>query len=295
MPIPVNNGQCLRLRIFAVYMSNEQLHITIVQPDIVWENKAANLLQYEEMIAGIAGLRQVVALPEMFSTGFSMATERLAEPMDGKAVRWMADMALKYRCILTGSLIIEEDRKYYNRMLWVQPEGTIGYYDKRHLFANAHEDKHYTRGETRLIAQVNGWRINLQVCYDLRFPVWSRNHRVQPVSPPNAIGAEEQGNEYDVLLYAANWPEQRSLAWKTLLQARAIENQCYVAGVNRVGRDAKNNNYTGDSSVFGPLGEKIWQQANEVACHTVTLEKEVLRKVRTDLPFLNDADKFLLL
>jgi len=260
-------------------MSNGQLHITVVQPDIVWENKGANLRQYEAMINGIEGPKQVVVLPEMFSTGFSMATERLGEQMDGETVRWMADMAIKYRCILTGSLIIEEDGKYYNRMLWVQPDGKIGHYDKRHLFANAHEDKHYTRGETRLIAQVNGWRINLQVCYDLRFPVWSRN----------------TGKDYDVLLYVANWPEQRSLAWKTLLQARAIENQCYAVGVNRVGKDAKNNNYTGDSSVFGPLGEKIWQQSNEVACHTVTLEKVVLQKVRTELPFLNDADKFLLL
>jgi predicted amidohydrolase len=215
----------------------------------------------------------------MFSTGFSMAAERLAEPMDGKTVRWMADIALKYRCILTGSLIIEEDKKFYNRLLWVQPDGRIGFYDKRHLFANAHEDKHYSAGKTRLITQVNGWRINLQVCYDLRFPVWTRN----------------QGDEYDVLLYVANWPEQRSLAWKTLLQARAIENQCYVIGVNRVGKDAKKNNYTGDSSLFGPLGEKVWQQPNEVICHTVTLEKAVLQKVRTDLPFLHDADKFLLL
>jgi omega-amidase len=260
-------------------MTTGQLHITLVQPDIVWEDKAANLLQYEEMISGLSGSRQVIVLPEMFSTGFSMETQKLAEPMEGNTPKWMAAMALKYRCILAGSLIIEDDSKYYNRLLWVQPDGKVGHYDKRHLFAYAHEDKHFTPGEKRLIAQVNGWRINLQVCYDLRFPVWARN----------------QGDEYDVLLYVANWPEQRSLAWKTLLQARAIENQCYVVGVNRVGRDAKNNNYTGDSSVFGPLGEKIWQQSNDIACQTVTLEKEPLQKVRTTLPFLKDADKFLLL
>jgi len=167
-------------------MSTEQLYITVIQPDIVWENKPANLQQYEEMISGIAGPRHVVALPEMFSTGFSMAPEQLAEPMEGKSVKWMADMALKFRCILTGSLIIEDGGKYYNRMLWAQPDGRIGFYDKRHLFAYANEDKHYTRGETKLITQVNGWRVNLQVCYDLRFPVWARN----------------QGNEYDVLLYS---------------------------------------------------------------------------------------------
>lgn len=260
-------------------MQGEQLHITIIQPDIVWEDKEANLYQYEQMMAGITGAKHIVSLPEMFSTGFSMAPERLAEPMDGNTVKWMADMAVKHRCILTGSLIIEEDGKYYNRMLWVQPDGNLYVYDKRHLFAYANEEKHYTHGETRLIAQVNGWRINLMVCYDLRFPVWARN----------------QGDEYDVLLYVANWPEPRRLAWKTLLQARAVENMCYVVGVNRVGQDGKNNNYTGDSSVFGPLGETIWQQSNEVACHTVTLEKEVLQKTRNNFPFLNDADTFLLL
>jgi len=260
-------------------MSKEQLHLTLIQPDIAWEQKSANLQQYEAAIAAIIGPKHIIVLPEMFSTGFSMATEKLAEPMDGPSVRWMADIAVKNRCILTGSLIIEEDGKYYNRMLWVQPDGQIGFYDKRHLFAYGHEDKHFTAGEKRLITQVNGWRINLQVCYDLRFPVWARN----------------QGDEYDVLLYVANWPEPRILAWKTLLQARAIENQCYVVGVNRAGIDGKNNKYTGDSSVFGPLGEKIWQQSNEPACHTVTLEKEPLREVRTNFPFLNDADKFLLL
>ncbi len=260
-------------------MPGEQLHITLIQPDIVWENKEANLQQYEKTIAGIAGNKHVVVLPEMFSTGFSMAPERLAEPMDGPCVKWMADMAVRYRCILTGSLIIEEDGQYYNRMLWVQPDGRIGTYDKRHLFAYADEDQHYTPGSKRLITSVNGWRINLMVCYDLRFPVWARN----------------QGDEYDVLLYVANWPEPRSLAWRTLLQARAIENQCYVVGVNRVGKDGKDFNYIGESSVFGPLGEQLWQKANEPACHTVTLEKDVLQKVRTKLPFLNDADKFLLL
>ena len=260
-------------------MATEQLYITLIQPDIVWEDKPANLQQYESMIAGIEGKKQIVVLPEMFSTGFSMAPERLAEPMDGHTVNWMVAMAAKNRCILAGSLMIEADGKYYNRMLWVQPDGKTGFYDKRHLFGYAGEDRHYSPGETRQIAQVNGWRINLQICYDLRFPVWARN----------------LGDQYDVLLYVANWPEQRSLAWKTLLQARAIENMSYVVGVNRVGKDANGNNYTGDSSVFDPLGEKIWQHSNEVACHTVILEREALTKVRTNLPFLNDADKFMLL
>ena len=259
-------------------MPTEQLYITLIQPNIVWENKDANLAHYEQLIAAITGKKQVIVLPEMFSTGFSMAPEKLAEPMDGISLKWMADMAIRYKCILTGSLIIEEDNKYYNRMLWVQPNGQIGYYDKRHLFAYAGEDKHYTPGQTRFIAQVNGWRINLQVCYDLRFPIWARN----------------QNEEYDVLLYVANWPKQRSLAWKTLLQARAIENMCYVVGVNRVGTDANGNKYTGDSSVFGPLGETLLQITEQEFCQTIELNKSILEKARTGLPFLKDADKFIL-
>jgi omega-amidase len=163
--------------------------------------------------------------------------------------------------------------------LWVRPDGQIGCYDKRHLFGFAGEDKHYTAGKDRKIAQVNGWRINLQVCYDLRFPVWARN----------------RGDEYDVLLYVANWPAPRSLAWKTLLQARAIENQCFVVGVNRVGQDAKGNDYLGESSVFGPMGEQLWQQAGTEAVQTLTLDKEILDQTREKLPFLKDADNFLIM
>ncbi len=260
-------------------MPSPQLHITLIQPDIVWEDKAANLRKYETMIAGISGPKHVVVLPEMFSTGFSMESDKLAEPMDGYTVRWMADMAVKHRCIVTGSLIISDGGKYYNRLVWVQPDRKLWHYDKHHLFGYAGEDQHYTPGKNRLIAQVNGWRINLQICYDLRFPVWARNKE----------------NEYDALLYVANWPEVRSVAWKTLLQARAIENQCYVVGVNRVGQDGKGFNYSGDSSVFGPLGEVVWQHAHTEAVQTVTLDKDLLLQTREKLPFLKDADKFVLL
>ena len=260
-------------------MASQQLLITLIQPEIVWEDPTANLEHYSKLIAGIEGPKQVVVLPEMFSTGFSMAPERLAEPMNGRSVSWMADIAVKHRCILTGSLIIEEDGHYYNRMLWVQPDGNIGIYDKRHLFGFAHENEHYTAGEKRQIVSVNGWKINLQVCYDLRFPVWARNH----------------SGEYDVLLYVANWPQRRSLAWKTLLQARAIENQCYVVGVNRVGTDGKGHEYSGDSSVFGPLGETIWQYSGSAVVKTVVLDREALEQNRKTFPFLNDADKFMLL
>ena len=259
-------------------MSHQHLHITLIQSDIVWEDKTANLQHYKSVISGITEPKHVVVLPEMFSTGFSMAPERLAEAMNGSSVRWMADMAVKHRCILTGSLIIEDNGNYYNRMLWVQPDGHIGFYDKHHLFGYAEENLYYTPGDTRMIAQVNGWRINLMVCYDLRFPVWSRN----------------LGNAFDVLIYAANWPQKRGLAWKTLLQARAIENMCYVVGVNRIGTDGKGHEYSGDSSVFGPLGETLWQHTGTAACQTITLDKEVLNNTRTQLPFLNDADKFVL-
>jgi omega-amidase len=256
-----------------------QLNISLIQPDIVWEDKQANFAQYEKLISGIEAKKEIVVLPEMFSTGFSMAPEKLAEPMDGTSVQWMKDMAAKYRCILTGSLIIEEEGNYYNRLLWVQPDGKTGQYDKRHLFAYAEEHEHYAAGTKRLIAQVKGFKICLLICYDLRFPVWARN----------------QNEEYDVLIYVANWPKRRSLAWKTLLQARAIENQSYVIGVNRVGTDAKDIEYSGDSSVFDPLGEPIWQNTGDVTTHTVTISKEELTEVRSQFPFLKDADKYLIL
>lgn len=260
-------------------MDDQLLQVTLIQPDIVWEDKEANLAQYEEHINCVKGKRCVVVLPEMFSTGFSMQPEKLAETMDGPTVAWMKKMAAQCPCILTGSVIIEEDGNYYNRMIWVQPNGHVGYYDKRHLFAYAGEHEHYTAGEKRLIVSVNGFKICLQVCYDLRFPVWVRN----------------QNSDYDVLIYVANWPERRSLAWKTLLQARAIENMCYCIGVNRVGTDGNDIAYSGDSSVFDPLGELVWQQSNEQAIHTVTLSKNKITESRERFPFLKDADKFRIL
>lgn len=260
-------------------MAMRNLNLTLIQPHIVWEDIQANLAHYAALIAGQPVAGHVVVLPEMFSTGFSMRPEALAEPMDGQAVQWMLQQATRHRCILTGSLIIQEEGHYYNRMVWVQPDGVVSCYDKRHLFGFAGEHNHYTAGETRTIVSVNGWRILLQVCYDLRFPVWARN----------------QGAEYDAIIYVANWPEQRNLAWKTLLQARAIENQCYVIGVNRVGADAKGNNYSGDSSVFGPLGEQLWQHSHTEAIYQTALEGEHLQQVRKQFPFMGDADRFVLM
>lgn len=260
-------------------MQAQELNITIIQPDILWEDKEANLKQYEQHIDNIKEKKEVIVLPEMFSTGFSMASKKLAEPMDGVSVQWMKDTAKKNKCILTGSLIIEENGDYFNRLLWVQPDGQIGHYDKRHLFAYADENNHYKPGSKRLITSVKGLRICLMVCYDLRFPVWSRN----------------QAKEYDILIYVANWPERRDMAWTSLLRARAIENQSYVIGVNRVGLDGNNINYIGNSSVFDPLGEQVWQESGKAVSHTVTISREKIDEVRERFPFLHDADKFVLL
>ncbi len=259
-------------------MSGTKLNITIVQPDMVWEDKQANLDNYEALIKGMSEKKEVVVLPEMFATGFSMSAKSLAEPMDGMCVQWMKRVAREQRCILTGSLIIEEEGNIYNRLLWVQPDGNIGTYDKRHLFGYAGEDVHYTPGNKRLMVSVKGFRICLLICYDLRFPVWARN----------------KADGYDALIYVANWPARRSLAWRTLLQARAIENMSYVVGVNRVGNDANGHEYVGESSVFGPLGEQIWQGDAQPCVHTVTLEQDVVRQTREQLPFLKDADHFII-
>jgi predicted amidohydrolase len=212
------------------------LSFSIIQTNLFWEDKGANLTHLEQKIMGIESYTEIIVLPEMFSTGFSMQPEIHAETMDGPTIDWMRRLSETKKAIITGSLIIKEEDKFYNRLIWMLPNGELGYYDKRHLFAFAGEDQHYTAGNKRLIASVKGWKINLQICYDLRFPVWARQTK----------GTE---SEYDVLLYVANWPEKRNHAWKTLLTARAIENQCVTIGVNRVGLDGNNNAHSGDSLI----------------------------------------------
>ena len=266
------------------------LTFTLIQTDLHWENPLANLQMLEDKINSIKESTEVIVLPEMFTTGFSMQPEKFAEGMNGEAVLWLKKMARQKKSVITGSLMIKEDGKFYNRLLWMLPNGEYGCYDKRHLFAYANEDKHYTRGNKRLIASVKGWRINLQVCYDLRFPVWAR----QAPSPDLSPGGEGQKQEYDVLVFVANWPEKRSLAWKTLLQARAIENQCYVIGVNRVGEDGNGINYAGDSMIIDPLGEILYQKTNDEDVFTYTLEKEKLNEVRNKFPFMKDSDSFII-
>lgn len=266
------------------YIVMPTLTITTIQTSLFWENKIANLHQLEEKINSIPEITEIVVLPEMFSTGFSMHPTLLAETMDGTTIQWMKDVSTKNGIILTGSLIIEEDKKYYNRLIWMLPNGQSGYYDKRHLFAFADEDKHYSPGNKRLIASVKGWKINLLICYDLRFPAWSR----QQVNTSD----EQPQPEYDVLVYVANWPDRRSHAWKTLLCARALENQCYVIGVNRVGRDGNDIYYSGNTMVIDPLGEVLYHMEEDEDIFTISLSKEHLEQVRSKYPFWKDADKF---
>jgi predicted amidohydrolase len=260
------------------------LTITLIQANLAWEDKATNLQRFEEKINSIREKTELVILPEMFNTGFSMHPEVLAEKMDGETIGWMKKIAMSKKIIVTGSLMIEENGKYFNRLIWMLPDGTFGLYDKRHLFAFGHEDQYYAAGNKRLIASVKGWKINLQVCYDLRFPVWAR----QQGDP----GSAETHTEYDVLIYVANWPERRIVAWKTLLQARAIENQSYVIGVNRVGEDGHSIYHSGDSMIIDPLGEILYQKTGEEDIFTYTLQKERLEDVRAKFPFWKDSDTF---
>ena len=273
------------------------LTITTIQTNLVWENKVANLQALEEKINGLEEKTEIIVLPEMFSTGFSMQPQLLAETMDGETVQWMKEVAAKNKVILTGSIIIEEEGNFYNRLIWMLPNGQFGVYDKRHLFSFAEEDKHYTAGNKRLIASAKGWKINLQICYDLRYPVWARNRILQTdssteESASSEIPANDIAPEYDILIYVANWPERRNHAWKTLLCARAIENQCYVIGVNRVGRDGNNINHSGNSLVIDPLGEVLYHMAHDEDIFTITLEKEHLQDLRNKFPFWRDGDYF---
>jgi omega-amidase len=282
------------------------LTLTTVQTDLSWEDKEANLAHLEEKIDGIREHTEVIVLPEMFSTGFSMNPGALAETMDGPSVGWMKKMAARKRAILTGSLIIEEEGNYFNRLIWMLPNGEYGYYDKRHRFAFAGEDEKYEAGDKRLIASVKGWKVNLLVCYDLRFPIWSRQQPPAPRSPSNPpphhsrqdapLPASPSGIppalEYDLIIYVANWPERRIHAWKTLLQARAIENQSYVVGENRTGNDGNNIRHSGDSMIVGPLGEILHHAPEKEDIFTGTLRKDQLEEARTRFPFWRDADQF---
>lgn len=253
------------------------MKISLIQTSLIWENAQANRDNFERLIDSIQEATDIILLPEMFSTGFTMLPETLAESMDGETVQWMKTMAAAKDCAVAGSVVIKENGNYYNRFLFVLPDGEIKVYNKRHLFSLAGEHKAYTNGVDRLIVEYRGWKICPLVCYDLRFPVFSRNTEA-----------------YDLLLYAANWPAPRILAWDTLLRARAIENMCYVAGVNRIGQDNNGHSYLGHSQVLDCLGGNVVEPSENEGVFTVTLDKESMLETRKKLDFLSDRDSFSL-
>ncbi len=253
-----------------------QLTLAIIQTDLVWQNAAQNRIQFSSKINQITEQVDVIVFPEMFTTGFSMHPQEIAETMQGETVNWMLNTAAEKNAAIAGSVIISENGNFFNRFLFVHPSGEINYYNKKHLFTLAGEHKIYASGKEKLLVNYKGWKICPLVCYDLRFPVWARNVEA-----------------YDALLYVANWPKPRIKAWDTLLKARAIENMCYCVGVNRVGKDANNLAYTGHSAAYDCLGEQVVSTTDNVEdTAIVTLDKNHISTVRKKLNFLNDRDSF---
>ena len=256
-------------------MKNE-LRIVGIQADLFWENPKKNLTFFEEKINSLPENTDLIVLPEMFTTGFTMNPEKVAEKMDGISVSWMLKIAAEKQIAITGSLVISDGANYYNRLIFVHPSGKIETYNKRHSFTLAGEHKVYTSGKEKLIVTYKGWRICPLICYDLRFPVWARNTE-----------------NYDLLIFMANWPITRIKAWETLLKARAIENMSYVVGVNRTGKDANNYEYSGNSLAIDYLGEELSRLAkNEEGIISAIINKKNQAKVRETLGFLNDMDSF---
>ncbi len=256
----------------------EHLRITTIQTALAWEDVHANLAMFSSKLAPLARQTNVVVLPEMFTTGFSMDAKKLAEPMSGQTMNWLAEHAAKLGAVITGSFIATEGGNYFNRLVWMRPDGSYELYDKRHLFTLATEHETYTPGQKKLVTEWKGWKICPLICYDLRFPVWSRN---------------VEG--YDLLLYVANWPERRSHHWRQLLMARAIENQCFVVGVNRCGTDGAGLDYSGDTAVVDYNGTLLYQATDTEAVFTIALSLEKLNDFRDKLPFLTDGDGFKIL
>lgn len=254
------------------------MKVALIQSDLFWENPKANRNYFEEKINGLTDKVDLIVLPEMFSTGFTMNPGAVAETMHGETVLWMQALAKAQKTAITGSVVIQESGDFYNRMLFVFPSGEIQFYDKKHLFTLAGEDKVYTAGNQKLIVEYMGWKICPMVCYDLRFPVFSRNIE-----------------NYDLLLYVASWPEKRINAWDTLLRARAIENMSYVIGVNRIGVDGNEHPYSGHSQVIDCLGQYVLEPTEPEAVFVVDLDREKMLSARKSFGFLNDKDLFKLL
>lgn len=257
----------------------ENLITAVLQADLKWEDAEANRAQFQEKIRGLSSRVDLIVLPEMFTTGFSMNAETLAELPKGPSFKWMQQMAAEKDAAVTGSLIVTEDGDFYNRLYFVYPDGSSEKYDKRHTFTLAREHETYRAGEERLIVTFKGWRICPLVCYDLRFPVWSRNTE-----------------HYDLLIFVANWPAVRIFAWDVLLTARAIENLCFCIGVNRVGTDGNDHPYIGHSAVYDSLGKAMIKTNIEGEFEQeIVLEKTHLNETRNKLKFLEDRDHFTLL
>ncbi|HLN74177.1 MAG TPA: amidohydrolase [Prolixibacteraceae bacterium] len=259
-------------------MVQDTLHIALFQMDLVWEDHTANLSKIDQWLKQLSQSTDIVFLPEMFTTGFSMKATELAETMDGPTMQWMIQRSRELDVAICGSLIIKENDHYFNRLVFVEPDGKVHSYDKRHLFTMGNEEKHYHKGSKRLIVNYKGWRICPLICYDLRFPVWSRNN-----------------GDYDLLVYVANWPRQRDEVWNTLLKARAIENQAYVAGVNRVGRDGQMIHYSGFSQIMDAKGVLLANaEINQEAVLKAELSYTELQRFRTVFPVLKDGDPYQL-
>ena len=256
----------------------QDLKIALIQAALAWEDHHANIERFDKRIAGIAEAVDLIVLPEMFTTGFSMAPDRLAQPMDGTAVAWMRDRSRQSGADVVGSLIIVEDGRFFNRLIWATHDGSLHWYDKKHLFRYAGEQHIYTAGTDHLTVTCRGWNIRPFVCYDLRFPLWTRNLEMA----------------YDAALFVANWPQRRSAHWKALLTARAIENQCYVVGVNRVGIDGNDHRYSGDTRVVSPTGEIVASASHVETTMIHRLSAAALDGYRQDFPAWKDADVDLL-
>ncbi|WP_026754164.1 amidohydrolase [Sediminibacter sp. Hel_I_10] len=256
----------------------QTLNVAVVQTHLFWENPEQNRINLLEKLNQISSEIDLIVLPEMFNSGFTMNAKSVAETMDGETVSWMIALAKEKQAAITGSLVIKASDDFFNRLLFVYPDGTILKYDKKHTFTLAGEQNVYSAGKERLLVDYKGWKICPLVCYDLRFPVWSRND-----------------TDYDLLLYVANWPKVRISAWDTLLKARAIENMTYCIGVNRVGLDGNGHEYSGHSAAYDVLGNRLdTALVTKDAIEIVTLDKSHIEKYRHKLGFLNDRDDFIL-
>jgi len=254
------------------------LHIAVYQFDLLWEDPEANKAKIERWLKKTDEIIDVIFLPEMFTTGFTMNVAAMAEQMDGATIQWLKKLTAEFQVAICGSIIISENGAYYNRLIFAEPSGEINFYDKHHLFTMGDEASHFQKGTERLIISYKGWRICPLICYDLRFPVWARNR-----------------DEYDLLFYSANWPQNRKDVWNTLLKARAIENQAYVVGANRIGVDGNSISYSGNSQLINPKGN-ILASTEDYFGNIITAEFSYseLLKFRESFPVLEDADDFIL-